>query len=218
LPINCQVGDHLRFESVVSDPTMLDPFTNVFGIDVKEVAEEKAGGKGSRKPPSETKGEDRENPTGISLPNIVPVHEPDWEKYTPAFDKHTALRIRTTEVATAQAENGNGEVHDVYDFFINMDNISLKTELKVAGDEIELIRARWRYSMVLVGLALLHDEAKKPKKKSEEVREEESGQTIENRVERFTRALAPVILPMIESLGALELDQVLAVTTSGEAV
>lgn len=218
LPINCQVGDHLRFEAVVNDPTLLDPFTNVFGLDVKEAIEEKGGGKGTRKPPSDTKGEDRENPTGISLPNIVPVFEADWEKHTPAFDKYTALRIRTSEVASAAADNGNGEVHDVYDFFINMDNVFLKTELKAAGDEIELVRARWRYSMVLVGLALLHDEAKKPKKKSEEVKEEESGQTIEKRVERLTRALAPVILPMIESLGALELDQVLTATASGEAV
>ena len=100
-----------------------------------------------------------------------------------------------------------------------MDNIFLKTELKAAGDEIELVRARWRYSMVLVGLALLHDEAKKPKKKSEEVKEEELGPDYrEVRVERLTRALAPVILPMIESLGALELDQVLSATASGEAV
>lgn len=208
----------MRFEAVVNDPTLLDPFTNVFGFDVKEAIEEKSGGKGSRKPPGDTKGEDRENPTGISLPNIVPVFEAEWEKHTPAFDKYTALRIRTSEVASAAAENGNGEVHDVYDFFINMDNVFLKTELKAAGDEIELVRARWRYSMVLVGLVLLHDEAKKPKKKSEEVKEEESGQTIEKRVERLTRALAPVILPMIESLGALELDQVLSATASGEAV
>lgn len=66
--------------------------------------------------------------------------------------------------------------------------------MKHAGDEIELVRARWRYSMVLVGLALLHDEAKKPKRKTEEVKQEESGQTIEVRVERLTRAHAPVML------------------------
>ena len=41
---------------------------------------------------------------------------------------------------------------------------------------------------------------------------------VEARVERLTRALAPVILPMIDSLGALELEHVLAATSSGEAV
>lgn len=125
--INCQVGDHLRFEAVVNDPTLLDPFTNVFGLDVKKAVEKKGGGKGTRKPPSDTKGDDRENTTGISMPHIVPVVEADWEKHTSAFDKYTPLRIRTTKVASAPAENGNGEVHDVYDFFINMDNLFLKT-------------------------------------------------------------------------------------------
>jgi hypothetical protein len=97
-----------------------------------------------------------------------------------------------------------------------MDNLFFKTELKSAGDEIDLISARWKYALVLVGLAMLHDEAKKPKAREEGRKEEENGQTIEARIEHFTRALAPVLLPMIDSLGALELDA-LATVASGEA-
>src|SRR5947208_117858 len=88
----------------------------------------------------------------------------------------------------------------------------------VCRRQVRKSSARWRYAMGLVGLALLNDEAKSPKGRSEEVKEEEAGQTIEAKVERFTRALAPVLLPMIDALGALELENVLAATASGEAV
>jgi hypothetical protein len=92
--------------------------------------------------------------------------------------------------------------------------------LKTAGCEIDLIRARWRYALVLIGLALLHDDAKTPKLKAEQnENEDENGndQDIQSKIEHFTRALAPVILPMIDSLGALDLDAALTATASGEA-
>lgn len=215
LPINCEVGDGLKFDAVVSDPTLLDPFTNLFSIDVREAAEPQTGTKGtSRKPPSDESGDDREVASGITLPNPIPVHELDWGKYDPPFDKHTALRIKIDE--EPNAENG-GQTQDVYDFFINMDNLFFKTELKsAASDEIDLTAARWKYALVLVGLAMLHDEAKKPKVSEDSKRDEDNGPTIETRVEKFTRAIAPVLLPMIESLGALEADS-LSTVASGEA-
>ena len=152
------------------------------------------------------------------MPNIVPVFEADWPKQTPEFDKYTALRVRISEEPDDPTNPLNGENHDVYDFLINMDNLFVKSELKTAGDEIDLIRARWRYALVLVGLALLHDDAKTPKSKTEE-NESENGKEhdIQSKIEHFTRALAPVILPMIDSLGALDLDAALAITASGEA-
>jgi len=214
LPINCEVGDSLQFEAVVNDPTLLDPFTNKFSIDVIEAAEtQQPGTKGARKPPSDETGEDREVASGITLPKPIPVYEADWGKYDPPFDRHTALRIKIDE--EPQAENG-GQTHDVYDFFINMDNLFFKTELKSAGDEIDLVSARWKYALILVGLAMLHDEAKKPRVREEGRKEEENGQTIEARAEHFTRALAPVLLPMIDSLGALEIEA-LSTVASGEA-
>ena len=218
LPINCQVGDSIEFEAVVTDPTLLDPFKNAMSINVREEAEpHPGGGGGPRKPPTNATGEDRETPTGITLPKPINVFETEWGNHNPPFDKYTALRIKIDEEPTA-GTNGNGETQDVYDFFINMDNLFLKSELKGTGDEIDLIKARWRYALVLVGLALLHDNAKKAKQQVEEGKEDEANQDIEKKVEHLTRALAPVLLPMIDSLGALEMDSVLATTGSGEAV
>jgi len=44
--------------------------------------------------------------------------------------------------------------------------------------------------------------------------EEESGESIEKRVEAFSHAIAPVLLPMISSLGALELENALQESSS----
>jgi hypothetical protein len=219
LPSNTKVGDSLRFKSVVSDPTLLNPFENEFVLNIKTHAVIQPGGESKPRPsPTTQKGEEREIATGISLPNIVLVEESMWSSQNPAFDKYTSLRIGVSD--EVGGNNGdNSQTQDIYDFKINMDNVFLKSDLKVGGDEVEMIRARWKYGLVLIGLALLHDDiqAKKREKEDEESDEEFAGETIEERVAGFTRAVAPVLLPMISSLGALELEEALVTTASGEA-
>jgi hypothetical protein len=224
LPANCKVGDFLRFEAVVIDPTLLDPYRNSFSISVKPQAKPSTTTTpiAPPKPPGQKEGKDRELPSGISLPNIVEVQEPEWGQKDPAFDKYTALRIRISDVESepVDGQDGEPEAHDVYDFLINMDNVFLKSELKSTSEELEVLKARWKYALVLVGLALLHDEAQNKKYRNQDQNPENSengnGETIETRIERFTKALAPVVLPMINSLGALDLEIALAMTASGE--
>jgi hypothetical protein len=155
------------------------------------------------------------------LPHIIPIHEPEWEKQNPPFDKYTALRIGISDASTS---NGNGEgeeAQDVYDFKINMDNIFLKTELKGVGQEVEVTNDQWKYGLVLTGLALLHDDAQSKKVKEPESEgsqnDEENGEGIEKRVEIFTRAIAPVLLPMITSLGSLDADAPVISVEAGES-
>ena len=221
LPPNCKVGDLLRFQGVVTDPTLLHPFENTFTLDIKPEAISHGGGPGERhKPPTQDVGEERETPVGINLPNIILVQEKDWDSQTPIFDKYTALRIGISDVpAGADDDNGNGESHDIYDFLINMDNLFLKSELKVAGSEIEMIRARWKYGLVLIGLALLHDDtqSKHAHGADDGDQGDENVDSIEKRVEHFTRAIAPILLPMINSLGALEIEESVTTVASGEA-
>jgi len=125
LPDNCDVGDTLRFKATVNDPTLVQPFNNVFVIDVKEEVETNGGKGGRRKPPSSEKGLDRETPSGIALPNIIPIYEADWPNQNPPFDKYSALRLGISDVSDNGAGNnghgGNGDRHDVYDFKINME-------------------------------------------------------------------------------------------------
>jgi hypothetical protein len=222
LPQNCVIGDVLTYEAVVTDPTLLDPFRNTFTVTVKAPAIQKPTPPSPRpKPPGEDEGKDRELPSGISLPNIVEVEEGQWDVHNPAFDKYTALRIMITDAPSepAQGANNESETQDVYDFLINMDNVFLKSELKVTSDQVELVKARWKYGLVLVGLALLHDDVqsnKSDKQDDSESGDEKNGETLPARVERFTKALAPILLPMINSLGALDLEGAVALSASGE--
>ena len=86
--------------------------------------------------------------TRVSLPNIVLVEESMWSSQTPV-DKYTSLRIGVSD--DVGGNNGdNSQTQDIYDFKINMDNVFLKSGLKVGGDEVEMIRATWKYGLVLI--------------------------------------------------------------------
>jgi hypothetical protein len=98
-----------------------------------------------------------------------------------------------------------------------MDNLFLKSELKSSRDDIEMTKGRWVYGLVLMGLALLHDDVQTKKSRPANATAEQEPESIEKQIEHFTQALAPVLLPMINSLGAMELDAALAATVSGEA-
>ncbi len=107
-----------------------------------------------------------------------------------------------------------------------MDNLYLKTEIKTSNRDPRLINARFTYGMVLLGLALVQqDEAEKAKAKAkkgaddgeDETGEEDTDVNIEQKVAEFTQAVAPVLLPMIDSLGDLDDDLVPTVVGSGEA-
>ena len=226
LPANCRVGDELRFVATVVDRTQLDPFENCFVLNVKEAAEPTKGKKGGRrKPPGEREGDEREIPSGIQLPKIIKVREnplngaQGWEDMTPPFDKYSALRVIHAGSSDKNGENGNGK--DIYDFFLNVDNIYLKTELKASSMDPEVTEARFVYGMVLLGLGLLHQEAQVKKAEydyAEDGLDGTSKQTnIEDRVEEFTKAVAPVLLPMIDYLGSLDLESSIAADASGEA-
>lgn len=206
MPAEAKVGDSYIYDAEVIDSSRLEPFKNRFVIEVMK--ESKVGpGKGKRQePPSNTKGQDREAPHGIQLPNIISVYQEDWEKHTPHYDKYSALRI-----INAGQNNGeeNPEEQSVYDFYVNMDNIYLNSELKITKEDPEITRARFKYGMVLMGLALLQQDSQAKKKESEDGNtQSENGldMGIEGKIEGFSKAVAPVLVPMIISLGALDQD------------
>ena len=226
LPRNCRVGDELSFLAVVSDPTLVSEFENTFRVLVNQEATSN-GRKTSRNKSSSGKaGKDADAPAGITLPNIVEVDESEWEKQSPTFDKYTALRIKNAgstddgdgETSEENADSNNG--NSVYDFFVNMDNVHLKTELKSRFSDTEITRSRFKYALVLIGLALLQEEQAKKNSEPDQEEDDTNEVNIEDRVEQFSKAVAPILLPMINSLGELEIEEesVMAVDGSGESV
>lgn len=216
LPTNCIVDDQISYLAIVNDPSRIEPFENRFTVKVKPAATPSGEPAPRRKPPGKEDG-DREATGGIVLPKIIEVFEPCWGSHTPHFDKHTALRIKNAGIA----DEASGETKPVYDFYMNMDNLYLKTEIKGSKSDPKLMQARFTYGMVLMGLALIQqdefDKTKKAKPSGDEEKEDEGENNIEQRVAAFTQAIAPVLLPMIESLGDLEEDAVPALSGLGEA-
>jgi hypothetical protein len=198
LPGEAEVGSEMLLEAVVTDPTLLEPFVNLVRLSVKPKS--KGGGGGSEKPtPSGAGSGSREGTEGISLPRVVEVREDDvrWKKYH--FDDQTACHVITEPVG-----DGNELEHT---FYVNVDNISLKTEMKYSKQDPRLLEAKFKYGNVLLGLGLLYEfEANGGSAPSGAVAEEEETDTSEV-IRRYSRAVAPVLIPIIDQLSGLNEDQ-----------
>ena len=199
LPDVCSVGDLLNYSATVSDPASIEPFINNMRLKIVEASEGSGGGGKRRQPPSKKRGQDREQQSGLQLPNIVDVHESEWGT---DFDKYSALRIKNTG-STDEDESSEIEKDSTYDFFVNIDNVYLRTELKSGYEDAEVVRARFRYGVVMVGLAMIQDFTKGQSDEDTSDAEDEGPTDIEEQVFRVTKAISPVILPIIESLGDL---------------
>ena len=210
LPSDAIVGEKLEFLAITNDETQREPFKNFFEITVLEPTKKIPGGGGKRrKPPSKEKGEDREYPTGIELPIIRKVakdpkgNEKSWQDMTPPFNEKSGLRI-INGGSIDSVENDNGKM--IYDFYVNIDNIFLKTEQKRNPSQAEVIQSKFIYAQVLLCLALLNYDNQNNRNNGDSIVDEES-ELIENKVENFSIAVAPVILPIINELGELKLEE-----------
>jgi len=211
LPEGVQVGSTLEFVATLTDPYREHPFENRFVVLVKPEALPTGGDGIRRNPPSSDDGKGREQPAGITLPNIIEVTEEKWS--THGFDKFTGLKIK--DAGDGEQNVAGEKTVNRYDFFINVDNLYLKTEMKPAKAEVGLLKARFTYGMVLIGLGLLQQDMADQSDQEEE-EDNDRVEDIEERVERVTRALAPIMLPMIDSLGTLNEEDVGPNTASGE--
>jgi len=186
LPDGVKVGDLLEYRSDVSDETQPNPFEANFKIKVLEEADLRKGGTTTerKKPPSEKEGDTRYISSNLSLPKIIPVHKEDWDLHK--FDENSALEAKDT--------GGEG-----YDFFVNMDNVNLLSEIK-ARDEInaKLLQERYKYALVLIGMAMLRENSER--------KAEKNGTDIAKEVFEVTAKLSVIILPMISYLGELEIE------------
>jgi hypothetical protein len=74
----------------------------------------------------------------------------------------------------------------------------------------DLLRARFTYSLVLLGLALLQqDRSKRPRlnKDEDESASDDQAPSVEKQIEHVTSAVAPVLLPMLDLLSELEEEE-----------
>jgi hypothetical protein len=186
LPENVNPGTILDYTSTVTDETQVYPFKDKLKVEVLKPVKKHKGNSGDRKkPPSVKKGKERAISSRLSLPQVVEIHKEDWEVH--GFDEFSALEAEDT------GEEG-------YDFYVNMDNIFLHSEIKAKSSvDAKLLQERYKYALVLVGLALLKEDEEKKQENEEE-------KDVFKEVFEITERLSPIILPMIDYLGELEIE------------
>lgn len=184
IPKDSNIGEKIHFYTEVIDETKIDPFLNDFWIEVvkktKVITNSKDGKRKNK--PSDSDGNDRKKETGLNIPEPNLIKKDKWSEHK--FDKYSALK----------AIHAGDE--DEYDFFINMDNIYFKHELKNNNKiDAKIIENRYIFGMTLIGLSLLNYD----KKNNKEYEDSED----EDNLLKVTSAIAPVLLPMIGELGSL---------------
>ena len=213
------VGDEVTLQFTVTDPTLVEPFVKIVRLSMVPRSNSGSGSgqresltgggqKGSRGNQSSDNGsgsrEPRE-PGGLRMPEVHKVREEQWDKY--GFDQLSACK--TVEDATDEQNE-----HSVYTFYVNVDNLYLRNDMKNGKEDPALVEGKFVYGNVLIGLALLHHNHQNGEKQEEADRNGEEAAT--EAVERTTRALGPFLVPMINYLGALSVDEVAGLAETGD--
>jgi len=204
LPEDVNVGDILTYEAEITDPSRIEPFRNRFNLTVR--AERKERPPVPPKPPkphtepTDQDGKEKPDDTGLNVPHPQEIREPAWPDQDPPFDRFTAMRIKRQPGAPDDAQ--------VYDYFINMDNVFLVQATKAQPKRAQEFRDRFKFGMTLIALALLrHDiEAKKREEESpgtEDEDEKPERQDVHDTVAEVTSAIAPFLLPLVDSLSQI---------------
>ena len=174
-----KVTDYFRDDDSDSDSPFIDSFT----IEVGKIQVHKPGGKSKHRGRSDKEGSDKETSDGITIPKVKEVFEEDWGD---EFNRFSALVVK---------DDGMGN----YDFYVNMDNIYLLQDIKrISGVDATILRAQFKYGLVLSSLAFLQDESE----------EDDRGIDSLNLISKITKKLAPMILPMIHELGDLIIEEI----------
>ena len=195
LPKASQIGDLIQFALEIKDVSRTEPFLLKFFVLVDPSIEKRPGGKGERiKQPDDRPGNKRKRPLSLEIPNMKDVYQAQWHKH--GFDKESALKVIDS-----------GE--DGYDFYINMDNVYLLTEIKgKINMKPDVLKSQYKYGMILIGISLLRSEGITEKEEEKEEDKEEKFKSekepIYERISKTTKAIAPILLPMISALGELE--------------
>jgi hypothetical protein len=190
LPDDAALGSVLDYRIDIIDPVQFDPFSVELTLDVVEASNGGGGAGGSGKRVNTGKGNTGDSTT-LNLPNIVTVTRDKWGD---EFNELSALKIK--HVGSEEDSEA-----PVYDFYVNVDNKFLLHSQKESTGDSELLRKQFIYGFVLVGLALIQEH-----KRDERDESADEDEPIEAFVERTTRALAPILVPMIQTIGTLTED------------
>lgn len=217
-----EAGDTVTLQCTVQDPTLLEPFVNIVRIILTPRDEGQSGKKGSRLQNSsggeageggsgqsgtggKGQGSGDKQSGGIRLPHITQVEQGDenWQQH--GFEDATACKVIEDE----EDEQAS------YSFYINVDNIYLRTEMKETRGDVALQKTKFIWGNVLIGLALIHAD-KQAGKGATSSGEDKVSETVFARIDMTTKALGPFLIPMIDQLGSITEEDVVRLAQRGD--
>ncbi|NMC59250.1 MAG: hypothetical protein GYA51_07710 [Candidatus Methanofastidiosa archaeon] len=182
LPEKCDVGELLEYSVNIDDTDRIDPFIINYFVKTESAVNSKSNGKGERVKPPGNDGNDRKKPSGLNIPQVYEVEKEEWDEY--GFDQYSALLVKDS------GEEG-------YDFYVNMANSYYIHEVKSLTNNVpEILKTQFKYGMALLGLSLIKTF------EDEELNEDE--EPMFTKISKISRGIAPILIPMISSLGELE--------------
>lgn len=197
LPGDASEGDRFEFVALTTNEAH-EPFENRIAVAVTFAAGKSENDAGKRKDPGDRKVSSRKRDSEMDTPKIRRVYREDWD--AEGFDELAAMKIKSIGYA-------DSEKSELYEFMINMNNAPLENEAKskrLSNTDTHLLRENFLYANVLVGLSLLLDD-KQGRNGEKADRDAAQAETVEERVERVCRALAPFV-PTLIALGSLGAD------------
>jgi hypothetical protein len=220
-------GDQLTIQCSVNDDVISEPFVNIVRLRATAKAEHKPTD--TPKPePDPNKGHDKPGgkgtgqagnqgasgpaqPDGIKLPDIVEVEEGDANWVTHGFNPETACKV--IEDGTGGEAEGQ---QSIYTFYVNVDNLYLRTDMKTTREDVALQKAKFKYGNVLVGLALIQEWRSTRRPSNGNGEDSTEPESMDVALEKTTRALAPFLVPMIDYLGSLTTEELEGLAKVGD--
>jgi hypothetical protein len=160
--------------------------------------------KKKKDPPSDKPGNQPDGQAGLDFPEVFWL-KPD----TPNWKTHFETLDDCLDIVDDGEADEHGRWQPEYKFYLNEGNKSLQNELKFTKYPAAAVKKQFEIGVVLVGMAMIHDDKQR---NGEKVKAGEKSEKDEDDIYKlafqFTRAIAPIILPMIQSLGDLADEEI----------
>jgi len=205
LPANAKAGDVIEMEFVVRDPVMGTEFVNRAKFPVLaaiEPNENKTPPK-KKEPPGQPPGQQPDGQAGLDFPVVHWVKEEaqNWKTHFNTSDDCLTI--------IDDGEPVGGKWQPDYQFYLNESNKALQSELKFTKLPIAAVKKQYEIGVVLIGMALLHDDKHHGIEKAKESNgDKKEDDEVFRRTAAFSRAVAPIIIPMIQALGDFAEEEV----------
>ena len=184
-------GDSFDFVVSINDESRVDRLDSEVKVNIIEPVSGGGGGSPRRNGGSEA----------VASPNITPVYESDWDSHPMGpFDSKTAVKIAV--------DSSNASEAGSWDFYVNVDNENIHNHSQRKNQPLEAVRKAFSTATVFLGLAIIRGELNNELGDARNGNHppESSGETIPDTVDRIMKYVAPVLMPVIDSLALAEDD------------